>query len=348
MAQLLEQDIDHIIGHTAHLWENVRGKSIFLTGGTGFVGSWLLESFLAANERFALNAELTLLSRDPNKFLARHDYLDKRTGLSFLEGELASFQFPKGDFEFVIHAATEQGKPTSRDHPLGPFDDNIVGARHVLDFVSQASSRRVLFTSSGAVYGVQPPTVSHLSEDENLAPSTSDPMLAYGHSKRACEFMGCAYAAAHGFDLLIARLFAFVGPRLPLHLNFAAGNFIGDALQGRAINIAGDGTTVRSYLYAADMTIWLWTILFQGVSGRPYNVGSNEPVSIFELARVVRNKFDDKPDINLGRTAIPGSLPARYVPSTERAQTELGLAQWISIDEGVHRMAEWYTQNKRD
>lgn len=347
MARLPKQDIDHILRHTESLWENVRGKSLFLTGGTGFVGSWLLESFLAANQRLALDAEIMVLSRDPNGFLARHEHLNGVSGLNFLEGDLNSFVLPHGNFEYFIHAATEQGKLPSREHPLGPFEDNVTGAKRVLDFANQAGVRRVLFTSSGAVYGLQPPTLSHLSEEDSLAPSLSDPMTAYGHSKRACEFMGSAYASAYGFDLLVARLFAFVGPRLPLDLNFAAGNFIGDALQGRAITISGDGTTIRSYLYAADMAIWLWTILFQGVSCRPYNVGSNEPLSILDLAHLVREEFNGVPEVSIGQTAIPGSLPARYVPLTDRAQTELGLAEWISIDEGIRRTVEWHLSNRK-
>lgn len=345
MARLPEQDIDHILHHTAPLWENVRGKSLFLTGGTGFVGSWMLESFLAANHRLALDAEILVLSRDPKTFLSRHEHLDGISGLSFVEGDLNSFVLPHRNFEYFIHAATEQGKLPSREHPLGPFEDNVTGTKRVLDFASQTGVRRMLFTSSGAVYGSQPPMLSHLSEEDSLAPSIGDPMAAYGHSKRACEFMGSAYASAYGFDLLIARLFAFIGPRLPLDLNFAAGNFIGDALQGRAITISGDGTTIRSYLYAADMAIWLWTILFLGASCRPYNVGSNEPLSILDLAYLVRAEFNGGPNLNIGRAAIPGSLPARYVPSTDRAQTELGLAQWISIDEGIRRMVEWHARN---
>ena len=348
MVSLPREDVDHILERTAHLWGAARDKSIFLTGGTGFVGSWLLESFLAANEHFRLNAKIVVLSRDPERFLEQHSHLKAEKNLDFLQGQISDFSFPSGDFELVIHAATEQGKPPSRAYPLGPFEDNVIGTKRVLEFARHMRSRRVLITSSGAVYGVQPPTQSHITEDDALSPSTGDPLSAYGQSKRVSEFMGTAYASAHGFDILIARLFAFIGPRLPLDLNFAAGNFIRDAMQSEVINVSGDGTTIRSYLYASDLTIWLWTILFQGAPGRPYNVGSSEPISIKDLAGLVSGSFERKPEVKLGQAAVPGRPPARYVPSNQRALNELGLEECIPVDEGIRRTVKWCTQGQRD
>ena len=184
--------------------------------------------------------------------------------------------------------------------------------------------------------------------EEVEAPATTDANSAYGQAKRVSEFTVQMYGRSYGFDSLIARLFAFVGPRLPLDLNFAAGNFIRDAMQSEAINVSGDGTTIRSYLYAADLAIWLWTILFQGTSGRPYNVGSSEPISIKELADLVSGNFEPQPEVKLGQAAIPGRLPARYVPSNQRACNELGLEECIPVDEGIRRTVKWCTQSQRD
>ncbi len=122
--------------------------------------------------------------------------------------------------------------------------------------------------------GNSPPELTHIPEDYAGAPPTTDSTSAYGQAKRASEFLCTMYARQFGFAAVIARLFAFAGPYLPLNLNFAIGNFMRDVLAGGPVRIAGDGTPYRSYLYAADLAVWLLTFLIKGKSARPYNVGS--------------------------------------------------------------------------
>lgn len=346
MSYLPSRDIDHVLAHTAGLWNAFRGESLFLTGGTGFVGVWLLETFLAANERFDLRARIVVLSRDPAGFLSRAPQISGLHTVEFVQGSPSSFEFPEGRFAYVIHAATAQGVISSSVSPDGPFEPNVLGTRRVLEFARRRGAHRVLLTSSGAVYGKQPSNVLHLEEDHPYAPATNDVSAAYGHSKRISEFLGCAYGAAHGYDVLIARLFAFAGPLIPLDLNFAVGNFVRDALHGGPIRIAGDGTALRSYLYAADLAVWLWTILLQGKHGRAYNVGSSEAVSIIQLAEAVRAGLPTSSSIEIivAKKSVAGEPPARYVPSNARAGNELGLAPQIPLNESVRRMIEWYSE----
>ncbi len=330
-------DRDHILQHTADLWPRLRQANIFITGGTGFVGTWLLESLLAADDEFQLGVNVTAITRDPQAFARKAPHLAAHRALTLVEADACSFPFPEGDFPFVIHAATERYFDAFPEHPLSTFDRDVKATRRVLEFARTHGTRRVLFTSSGAIYGKQPPGLTHIPEDYPGAPSPMDLRSPYGQAKRTSEWMCAMYAAQYNFDALIARLFAFVGPGLPLDANFAVGNFIRDAMQGGPIRIAGDGTTYRSYLYAADLAIWLWTILIKGASCRPYNVGSGEEITIAGLAKTVVENTRPETPIEIAQQPVAGAAASRYVPNVDRAGKELGLRPLIGLAEGVRR-----------
>jgi dTDP-glucose 4,6-dehydratase len=259
-----------------------------------------------------------------------------------LQGNVTSFAFPGGEYPFIIHAATEPGFDPDLERPLSTLNIDMEGTRRVLDFAKGHGTRRFLFTSSGAVYGKQPSDMSHIPEDYAGAPLTTDVNSAYGQAKRISEFMSVMYGRMYGFDAMIARLFAFVGPGLPLDANYAAGNFIRDALHGGPVRISGDGTPYRSYLYAADLVIWLWTILLCGKPGYPYNVGSPDAITIADLARTVAHAAGSDAAIEIAQKPQPNSPALRYVPSTKRAQEELELRPLIHVEEGVRRTINWH------
>lgn len=334
MEHALAADLDHVLAHTSGVWDALRGQNIFITGGTGFVGTWLVESLIWANERLKLDARACLLTRDPNASRARAPHAATHSSIELLQGDARSFSFPEGKFAFVIHAATEQ-----HHHP-GMFELDIEGTKHVLEFARTHGAVRLLFTSSGAVYGKQPSELTHIPEEYPGAPYTADLNSAYGQAKRASEFLFAMYAEQFGFSSVIARLFAFAGPHLPLDLNFAIGNFIRDVLAGGPVRIAGDGTPYRSYLYAADLAIWLWTLLVRGKSARPYNVGSGDDLTIAALARAVVENTIPGTRIEIAQPASGGAA-SRYVPSVKRVREEMGLTPLISLDKAIRRMYEW-------
>jgi nucleoside-diphosphate-sugar epimerase len=286
----LATDLDEIMVRTGDLWAGLRQQNLFLTGGTGFFGRWLLESFLRANEQFDLQASVTVLTRDPVAFRQKAPSLATHAAVRLHQGDARNFQFPTGRFTACIHAATEADSHVMASNPLQAFDVNVEGTRRVLDFARHAGVKRFLFTSSGAIYGSQPPDLKSISEDYCGGPNPIDAESLYGipgEAKRTAESLCILYARQYGFECSIARCFTFVGPHLVLDGKFAIGNFLRDALSGGPIRVGGDGTPQRSYLYAADLTVWLWTILFRGVNGQAYNVGSDEAFSIRQIAETV-------------------------------------------------------------
>ncbi len=314
-------------------WRELMGKRIFLTGGSGFFGCNLLEAYARAWDREGLQGLITVLTRHPAAFRAKAPHLAGHPAVQILEGDLADCDFGNASWDLVIHAALDNGEP------LDLLERNLHSTRRVLELARRWSTSRMLFTSSGAIYGPQPPKVSQLTEDFGGAPPLAG-SSAYGEAKRASELLGLLHGERHGFDFLIARGFAFLGPWLPLEGFSAAGNFIGDALTGRTIHVKGDGRPFRSYLHGEDLADWLWTILLRGVHGRPYNVGSGEAICIGDLARRIRDLL--APGLEVRVALEPGKeLPQRYVPSVERARLELGLEPRIGLDEAILRTAQW-------
>jgi len=349
MTTIIAADIARLLARTPTLWEPLRGASLFISGGTGFFGVWLLEAILAANRERSLGCRVMVLSRDPVRFAAKAPHLVADPALSFIEGDVRDFRFPEGPITYVIHAATEASASLTADDPQVMFDVCVEGTRRMLALAEEKRSQRFLFTSSGAVYGRQPPELTHVPEDFYGGPDPLNVRSAYAEGKRAAEML-CAIAArssASGGPKLhvsIARCFAFVGPHLPLDAHFAIGNFIRDCVAGGPIKIGGDGTPFRSYLYAADLAEWLSTILLRGEAGRAYNVGSEEAVSIRQLADRVADVaaaiWPDRgrPEIMIAKQPQPGQPAERYVPNCRRAREELGLEPATSLDESIRLM----------
>lgn len=333
----LADDLDHILDRTEALWREIGRERLFITGGTGFFGRWLLESLVHANARLGLQITALVLTRNAAAFQREVPGLGANTAIAFHEGDLARFTFPEGRFSHVLHMGTTSSVATfNNEEPLAKFENIVKGTERTLEFAVKCGASKFLLTSSGAMYGRQPSGVSHLVEDQGCAPDPTLTSAAVGHSKRSAEFLTAAYGEQFGFDATIARCFSFVGRHLPLDIHYAVGNFMRDALDGGPIEVRGDGTARRSYLYAADLVIWLMTILRNGAPGRAYNVGSEDDVSIADLASLVAQLAPSPVEVRIAAEAT-GAPPHRYVPSTRRAQQELGLRQYVSLDEAIAR-----------
>ncbi|NNM74528.1 NAD-dependent epimerase/dehydratase family protein [Enterovirga aerilata] len=333
-------DLEEAVGHASGALRDLDGSSLFLTGGTGFFGRWLLAVLDHARMRLGLRLQVTLLSRRPEAFAEAHPHLASLGFLRLVAGDVRSFSFPSRKFSHIIHAATDTSAAAGRD-PADLIGSVVDGTRRVLELAARCEARRLLYVSSGAVYGPQPPGMAALAEEYSGAPDPLDPRSSYGQAKRLAEHL-CALAADRtGIETVIARAFAFVGPGLPLDGHFAIGNFIRDALAGKEISVGGDGTPVRSYLYAGDLAAWLPTLLAKGRPGRAYNVGSDREIRIAELARLVGSVIPGSGEIVIRGEPDPAATRNRYVPSIERARTELALDSWTPLDEAIRRTARY-------
>jgi len=341
----IADDLDHVLSNTVYLWEELRNQRIFITGGTGFFGCWLLESFAWANDNLKLNAKALVLSRNPEAFAGKAAHLYHHQAIQFLRGDIKDFVFPEGPFSHVIHSAVYQQPAHEKPSNISLVNEMLTGTRRVLDFCVQAKVKKILLISTGAVYGKTPSHMSKIPEEFSNAYNPTDSSSAYHHAKRMTESLSVLYAEGNDFEAKIARCFSFIGPYLQLNRHFAVSDFIRDALSGSRITIKGDGKVVRSYLYMADLAIWLWTILFRGINCRPYNVGSELPVLIREIAVAIANESDPALNVSILKNNISGVAQEYYVPDTSRARIELGLHQKIPLPIAITKTMRWYQDN---
>lgn len=336
------EDLEHVLGSTFPYWEEFRRARVLITGGTGFIGSWLLESLAYANRTLGLGTSVWVLTRNPERFKWMYKRILSDGNIFPIAGDVRSFAFPEGNFSFVIHCANEANDPNNRPQPLVMLDTIVEGTKHVLEFARSHAVSKVLYLSSGAVYGEQLPGLSSFDEDYAGAPRALSSESAYAEGKRLAELLCAMYAERFGFEAMIARCFTFVGPKLSLDRSYAVGNFIRNGLLGEAIVVRGTGTSRRTYLYASDLAVWLWRVLMRGKTARAYNVGGEAQVSILELAKLVSSQFEPSLEVRVeGRTRLFGGSGS-YIPSIRRAKEELGLEPIVGLKEGIQKTIRWH------
>ncbi|MBC7741248.1 MAG: NAD(P)-dependent oxidoreductase, partial [Bdellovibrionaceae bacterium] len=302
---------------------------LFLTGGTGFFGRSFLDLFLIFAPSYNIN--LTVLSRNPDTFLRQFPrYLCPQ--ITFIKGDILNFNYPSETFDYCLHFATPADAELNIEQPNVMRAIIISGMKHMLGFAEKAKIKKFLFTSSGAVYGPQPSNLTHVKETYVGHFAKPD---AYGQTKLLAEEMGCDHAKLHDYEFKIARCFAFTGKHLNPNGTFAIANFIRDASNKKNIEIRGDGTPYRSYLYSDDLIVWLLKILSSGNNGEPYNVGSDDDLNIATLAKTVNGVLNPSGQISILQKLDPLHPVARYVPSIDKARFELGLEVWTSLEEAI-------------
>ena len=345
MKRIPLEDLEYIFQNTKDIWEPLRGKSIFLTGGTGFFGKWLLESFIYVNKKLDLNAKIISLSRNPELFIQEYPFYNAHTNsVKFVKGDILTFDFKiDEEVQFIIHAATAASDSLNKYNPLLMMDTITLGTRNVLDFALTQPIKGFLFVSSGAVYGKQPFDVSNIQETDSFKIDINNSNAAYSEGKRIAELYCSTYFEKNNLPVKIARCFAFVGPYLPLDTHFAIGNFINNVIKNEDIVIMGDGSTTRSYMYASDLSIAIWKILLIGNNNKPYNVGVDSAYSLKEVALLLKKNYGNNVQIlNLNKDLTKNI----YVPNIDTLINDLKIKNFVQIEEAIQKTIEFNTINE--
>ena len=326
--------------------ENLVNSNVVITGASGFIGTWLTLSWASARQKYKGKGKLLLTSRSPDAVWEKALKIDSKCPVQRIAADIKNFTIPdEFYYGYIIHAATPASASLNSDDPYKMFNVIIQGQERILAEALKASSR-LLFLSSGAVYGKQPLDLEKLSEEFSFDKNDDDKFSAYHDGKRAAEMQSDIATLRWGTDVVTARLFAFVAPFLPFGTHFAAGNFMQDALKGSQIVIKSGGGSVRSYQYSTDFCSNLWALAVRGTKGTKYNVGSDVGISIKDLAQaVIRNVNPSAEVVVTGVDTIENTT--RYVPSIEKVSSQFKIENQIDIDEAIKRTALWWEQSTK-
>ncbi len=324
----------------------LENQTIFVSGGTGFIGKWIAEMISYINFSSDSNIKLYLLGRDIAKFKEEVPHLVEKPFIHLIEQDIRYLHNLPSDINYIIHAA---GSPDNREHVTNAFktiETFYKGTQALLDAASRIQNlKKIIHLSSHQIYGnnekEQPLTENSYGQLEALNISN-----CYAQSKRITEILCSYYKNNLRLPITILRPFAFIGPYQDIEKPWAINSFIRDAMLGGPIRILGNGLTERSYLYASDMAYSILKSLIDGRSGEIYNLGSNVSISLNELAIKIQSHLPTKIEI-LSKASKESYLSiSKLVPNTDKIVKDLNTKEIFTIDEAIKRTILWNRLNK--
>lgn len=339
---LVQSDAEAVLAGRTAPFAALRGQHLFISGGTGFLGTWLLELVRMLNERHDFGVRVTVFSRNARAFASRWPHLGSAKWAAFLDGDIRHLSDLPRDVRYIIHAAGLTDRRLFASQPGAVAEINSVGTLRLLRAANLLEDlQKFALISTGLVYGAQPWEQPQI--DEKFAgPLRCDEVNAvYAESKRFAEVVAQCAISESKLPVVTLRPFAFIGPHMSLQLPWAVTDFIRDSFNGGPIRIMGDGATVRSIMYASDFAYWVLALLAAGRARETYNIGSTVPIDLLELAGLITQHFSPVPEIQT-RVGQAGHDRTRRVPSVAKAATELGLQLTVPLPEAIRRTITWH------
>ena len=347
-SRIVQEDVKRIVELVGDRLSRLNGKNLLITGGTGFVGSYLLETLAYLNDQVLIKpCQVYVTTRDPRKVAARFPDLCGRRDLTLLEGDVRTFRPPPVALDFVIHAAASSDANVFQQDMLGTMDTIVTGTKTALTIAAESGVENFLFVSSGAVYGHQPPEIPRLSEDYLGGPDLRTCKSCHAEAKRLAELLCRVFYEERGVPVSIARFFSLLGPYQDENSTSAVIDFIRQGLAGDTITIRDDGQTVRSYCYIADAMVALLKLLLCPGIGEVCNVGSDlEAVSFRELAHRIGRCMGKTINVVVEGQPPTGVLGSRYAPDVTRLYKKEGFRPTTTLDQALSRTIAWMKERR--
>ena len=334
-------------------WERLAGKSVVITGGGGFLASYLVKGLLFASRVRDLDLQVICVARSLSSVEKRLPSCREAPNLSVVLHDVSEdlpADFPAADF--IIHSASQASPKFYGADPVGTLKTNAIGTMHLLDHAVRHHSSGFLFFSSGEVYGQLKDPDESFTELEYGYLDPIQVRSCYAESKRVCETMCAAWAQQHGLHTGVVRPFHTYGPGMALDDGRVFADFVADVVAKRDIVLRSDGRARRPFCYIADATAGFLTVLLKGGLAQAYNVANtNAEISMKDLAQTLADLF---PERGVGvRFEIPPASNAylrspitRQCPSVEKI-AELGWRAKTGLREGFARTIQSYLKGSQ-
>ena len=360
--QVVADDLEYICNRLRSEFSSMRRGALFISGGAGFLGYYLIQSVLHWNRRHVSGPAIKITVCD-NYIRGIPEWLTKLSGdasVTLLKHDItAPLPDAAGKFQFVVHAASIASPTFYRKHPIETMDANVQGLRLLLDRcrAQQVAGDPVggfLFFSTSEIYGDPTPDQIPTPETYRGNVSCTGPRSCYDESKRFGETVCVNFAREFRLPITIARPFNNYGPGLKITDRRVIPDFARDLFAGKDLTLLSNGSPTRTFCYIADAIVGYYRILLHGRSGEPYNIGSESPeISMLALAellvRIAREEFGYQGKVIRGESREGEYLtdnPQRRCPIIAKARAELGFEPTIGIEEGLRRTLLWYRGNQ--
>ena len=342
LVEIIKQDCSEAARWSLQLLEDIRNQKILITGGTGFVGTWISEYISFLNDNFNFNVNIILISRDIDAFKVKCPQLCTRKDIKLISKDVRNIDELPIDVNYVIHSAAS---PDNRHHVSDPIETISVitkGTQNIIDNAFKLPNlKKILYLSSGQIYGKVTNDNNSISEHDFGPLDCNSITSIYPESKRLAESICCAFWSLYKLPITIARPFSFIGPYQLLNKPWAVNSFINDALFSKTVRIIGNGEPIRSYMYPSDMTVWILKILLDGIPGKAYNVGSPYGICLKELAKKIVHYSKSDAHIEIKNYNQDKS---KYIPNISISQNELGLKINYDADKTIEKAVIWFKE----
>lgn len=343
---IINEDIESIVSHSLP-WNKFDNKNVLITGINGFLPSYLFYTLLYLVDKKNMNINIYGLSRNKTKTEMRYRWCMHMNHVHFIYQDVVTPINVDVRFDYVIHAASQASPKFYNIDPVGTILPNVIATYHLLQKAVSDKTQRILYFSSGEVYGETSNVPTKEDDFGKIDPCTV--RACYSESKRAGETLCKAFHHQYGLETLVVRPFHTYGPGVDLNDGRVFADFVKNILDKQDIQITSDGSAKRAFCYLADATVGFFTVLLNGIPGQAYNIGNpHEEISILNLAEKLITLF---PEFGLKVERIAPKSTSSYLkssidrnsPNINKAM-ELGWVPTTTIQEGFKKMVTSYLQ----